>query len=240
VSEYGVEVSTERTSDCLFESVKHPETIFIVNQAITKHSQDLVCPDPDAHVCVGDLVLARHANAANDLAEVTQVEGVVTLHRSWLQVILNLLVHLHSGADQLALHGRDVGTEVESSEIPPQNCLEDAVHGIFIEYGKGDNVEVTLESGGDEGLATAWGSHSGDDHGVNDVAERVLVVLSFVPPVLIDELAEDFDGGLSAVVLFLWHVQVVYEDYATHTKLRAEVIFPTFVQLSINDVLNLY
>ena len=196
-------------------------------------------PDPDADIRRGNLILAGHADTANDLAEVTQVESVVRLHGGGLQVLLDLLIDLHRPCHELGVHGRDLGGEVVGTEVPLQDRLEDTVHGVLIEDGKGDHIEVALETRGDETLTTTWGAHSCDYHGVNDVSERMLVLLPIIPSPLINHLSQYLNGRLCAIILFLGHVKIVYEYDAFHPELWPEVILPPLVDLQIYYVLNL-
>ena len=77
---HDVKVSCEGSSHCVLDCVQHPEAVFIVNQTIAKYSEHFVRPESDADISAGDLVACGHADAADNLAEVTQVEGVVTFH----------------------------------------------------------------------------------------------------------------------------------------------------------------
>lgn len=161
------------------------------------------------------------------------------LHGCGLQVFLDLLIDFHRTCHKLSVHASDISCEVEGTEVPLQDSLENTVHCIFIEDGEGNHVEVTLESGCDEGLTTTWRAHSRNDHCINDVSEGVLVVTALVPAALVDQLSQNFNWRLCTIVLFLWHVEIVDEDNATHAKFGSEVVLPTLVQLHIDDVLNL-
>lgn len=106
----------------------------------------------------------------------------------WTEVILNLLVDLESSLHNFQLKTSNVGAKSSFSEMPLQNTSENGIKRGLIEIGKGNDVEVSLESRGNEGLATTWRSHRCNDHCVNYGPVGMLIVLAIIPAITVHKL----------------------------------------------------
>ena len=98
---------------------------------------------------------------------------------------------------------------------------------------------MPLHAGSDLGLATTWRAHRANQHGVNECAERMLVVLEIVPAALVEHLAKNLDGRLRSVLLNLRHVQIIDEDDDFLAVASTEHAGSPLVKFAINYVLNL-
>lgn len=222
MSEGLVEGCAEGCSACFLDVYEHPHAVLIIDQTISKDSDDFMSPQSYAYIRIRDLVLASHAHATYDFAEVSQVESVVTLHWSRLQVFLYLLVNLQSPCHNLSFHALHFRVEVKGPEVPLQDGSEDVVHSVLVEVGEGYHIEVTQESGSHKGLASSWGTHGCDNHSINECSEGMLVIFPFIPASLIHKLSQYFNGRLGTIVLLLWHVQVIHKYDCSHSKLRSK------------------
>jgi hypothetical protein len=45
--------------------------------------------------------LSWHCHTADDFGEISEVEGVVSFHRSWFEVSSDLLIHFHGSSHDL-------------------------------------------------------------------------------------------------------------------------------------------
>jgi len=98
---------------------------------------------------------------------------------------------------------------------------------------------VTLETWCDKSFAATRWSHRSDDHAVLHLSEGMLLFFQVVPTALCAELSQNFDRGLRSIRLLLWHVQVVHKDNAFHAQSRSVDSRPDFVELHVDDILDL-
>ena len=225
--------------DGLSDGVEHPGAVLIVDQTIPQDSHCLVSPQPHEPVWLVDLFLRHRRDTADNLAEITEVEGVVGLCWGRLQVVLNLLVDLERGIHNLSLQGGALRRELTHSEEPSQNRSEDAFHGFVFEECEANNVEMPLHTRRDVGLARSGEPHCADEHGIDERSERMLVILQIVPSLLLHHLSQDFDGRLRTELLELWHVQIVDKDDHLHAEPSAKDSLPSLLKFAIDDVLHL-
>ena len=78
-------------------------------------------------------------------------------------------------------------------------------------------------------------AHRGDELHVHEVTERQLAPV--VPPGVVHELPQQFDRGLSSVLLNLRHVQIVDEYHHLFSRGWAECTLLALGQLTVHDVL---
>ena len=156
----------------------------------------------------------------------------------WFKISLDIGINLKGGVYNVCGHVCNIWAEVSGSEVPFQNGLKDGLHGVIIEICECNDVEVSLESWGDERFTTTWGSHSSNDHCVNNISEWMLIVFSIIPSTLILELSENFNWRLRFKEDF-WHVEIINEDDTLHSKSWTKVIFSSLVKFHINNILNL-
>ena len=75
--EKNIEIGAKWCTYCIFHSIHHPHSIIVVDETITKHSCDFVSPKSSGNIRVWNFFLGAEANAANNFANVTQVESVM-------------------------------------------------------------------------------------------------------------------------------------------------------------------
>lgn len=195
-------------------------------------------PKPDSSIGGFELGFLAVTETANNLREVAKVECVMRLRRRWPQVSLNLFVDLESCLHNLLLKTSNVWTKSAFSKVPLQNTSENGVERGLIEIGKGNDIEVPLETRSDEGLATTWRSHRCNNQRVDYGPERMLVILAIVPSITVNELSQDFDWRLGTVFLELRHVQVINIDDASRSKSWAKRVSSSLVELHVHNVLD--
>lgn len=185
-----------------------------------------------------ELFVVWHTHSADDLRDISQVEGIMSLQWCGLQILLDLEEDLPGGSDDVFLHIGHIRIVLTDPEMPFEDTSENGSHSVFIEIGESNDVEVSLESWGDIRFTTSWRSHSSDDTCVNDISERMLVVFSVVPASLIDKLSQNFNWWLSSEYL-LWHIEIINKDDAFHTESGTKVILSSLIKLHVNNVLDL-
>lgn len=160
------------------------------------------------------------------------------LQWSWFQIILDVLIDLKRCINNVCHHVGNIRGESTNSEMPLKNGLEDGFHGVIIEVSKGNNIEMSLESWSNERFTTTWGSHSSNNHSVNNVSEWMLVIFSVIPSTLILELSKNFNWRLRLKEDFR-HVKIINKDDTLHSKSWSKVVFSYLIKFHVNNVLNL-
>jgi len=160
------------------------------------------------------------------------------LQWSWFQIILDVLIDLKRCINNVCHHVGNIRGESTNSEMPLKNGLEDGFHGVIIEVSKGNNIEMSLESWSNERFTTTWGSHSSNNHSVNNVSEWMLVIFSVIPSTLILELSKNFNWRLRLKEDFR-HVKIINKDDTLHSKSWSKVVFSSLIKFHVNNVLNL-
>lgn len=92
--EHCIEIGTEGSANCIFDSIHHPQAVVVINETITEDTSNLVGPQSSRHIRVSQLLLRAKANTTDYLTHITQVECVMRFQRRWFQVVLDLLVNL--------------------------------------------------------------------------------------------------------------------------------------------------
>jgi len=72
-----IEIQAPTFIDTVLSDVEQIKTIFVVDQTIRKHSQDLMEPQSDDLILGADSFLVRHADTEVHSGEVSQVEKIV-------------------------------------------------------------------------------------------------------------------------------------------------------------------
>ena len=67
----------------------------------------------------------------------------------------------------------------------------------------------------------------------------MLVVSQFIPATLVKHLPQNFNRGLSTVLLDFRHIQVINKDYNLMPEASPEDTSAAFVESSVNDILHL-
>ena len=156
------------------EKIVHVFTIRVVIQTITEDTLVLVDPKAEQLDIRLDSLVVHDNTAAKDLRDISQIESVVTLVRSWLQrTIQNLIVNFELALNQIVNRFSDFGVEVviESSN----NGLVDSCDSLKLHVSVSQDVKLTLHTLSDFRSTTTWRSHSGDKDDINKFVERLLL-----------------------------------------------------------------
>ena len=97
---------------------------------------------------------------------------------------------------------------------------------------------MPLHTGSNLRLTTAC-THGANEHGIDESLEWVLVVSQLIPATLVEHLPQNFNRGLSTVLLDFRHVQVIDKDYNLVSETSPEDTSAAFVESSIDDILHL-
>mmetsp|Transcript_65607 Transcript_65607/g.133205 ORF Transcript_65607/g.133205 Transcript_65607/m.133205 type:complete len:231 (+) Transcript_65607:5162-5854(+) len=124
------------------QAVVEPGTVLLVDQAISELTTGLVDPEPGETLRVAKLRSdVHHQHALQHLGRISQVEGVVTLHRRGQQIRDGAKEHLNTGRDHL------VRPVLQRRFLHPQpaaqNGAEDSMHGVLRQSRHPNHVEVT-------------------------------------------------------------------------------------------------
>jgi len=74
--------------------IEEPGSVFFVNQPVMENSLTLVDPKTEQHFFAGEVVVFDFQDSLEDLAEISQVEGVVGLGWGWEKLVSNFGVDL--------------------------------------------------------------------------------------------------------------------------------------------------
>jgi len=188
-----------------------PLAVVVVHQAVVVDPVDLVDPEALHGVDVLAALGVAQANALNDPGEVAQVEDVVGLGGRGQKVLHGAFVDGQGGGDDLGDDLLEGVVEVLGRDVPIQDLGEDGGHGGVIELVDGDEVEVAEEARRDVVASAAWWAHGAHELYVGE--GDLGLVFSVVPVPVVEPLAEELDGRLGSVRLYLRHVDVVLKHY---------------------------
>jgi len=79
-----IKAHTQVTLAAFFNVFDEPHHVFVVDQTVTEYACDFVTPQTHDDILRRHFLRCAQTDAADDLAEVTQVERVVRLGGSWL------------------------------------------------------------------------------------------------------------------------------------------------------------
>jgi len=186
-----------------------------------------------------DRILRHKANTLHNLAKISQIESVMGLDWSWFQITLDLRINLEGSIDDLRVEVCNFSCEFALSEEPFENACENGLHRVIVEGSQGNDIEMTLQAGCNEGFTTSRGTHGTDKHRIDKVSERMSAVFEIVPAALIKQLTQDFNGRLRSIKLSLRHIEIVNKNDDLLTKRRTEITSSSLLNFSVNDFLNL-
>lgn len=159
-------------------------------------------------------LLLGHEQPLDDAGDVAQVELVEELARGRTEFGLDedLLEDAVERFDAALGHGLDL--LVELLEVVDEDASEDAGDGVVGRLGDGERGEEALHAVGDEA-----GAHLRVEGGADEEVlelDELLEVLEVLGVFVVDDLLEQLDGALGAVVVGEGHVEVVNEvdDFA--------------------------
>jgi hypothetical protein len=96
---------------------------------------------------------------------------------------------------------------------------------------------MSQKSGSD---IVVYGCHAVEIGDVDCVLENLLLFLEIVKPLLVDQLPQELDGWLGAVLFLNWHVEIVDKNDDFWNAFRTDyMLAATFVQFSFNLLLHL-
>ena len=105
-----------------------PHHVLVVDETVSEDTGDFMTPQPHDDFLAWNVILDAKADTADNLAEVTQVEGVMRLSRSWLEIFLNLFVESQRGLNKFGLHVQNLILEISFFKVPPKNGAENLFH----------------------------------------------------------------------------------------------------------------
>lgn len=105
-----------------------PHHVLVVDETVSEDTGDFMTPQPHDDFLAWNIILDAEADTADNLAEVTQVEGVMRLSRSWLEIFLNLFVESQRGLNKFGLHVQNLILEISFFKVPPKNGAENLFH----------------------------------------------------------------------------------------------------------------
>ena len=98
---------------------------------------------------------------------------------------------------------------------------------------------MSLHAGSNLRFATAWRTHSADEHSVNKCTERMFAVLEIVPATLVEHLTQDLNWRLSSVLFNDWHVEIIDKNDNFLAESGSKNTVSSFIEFAVDDVLNL-
>jgi len=169
-------------------------------------------------------------NALENFRNVSQVKGVVRfagrrLHGSVEDLVVNLELGFYKWRDAASYVRIKVGEECV------HDCSEDHTDSRERHVGVSYDIKETLQPLGDNSSSTARWAHSRTHNKVNNSEPRLFLVIAVVPASESHELTNKFDWWLSAILFFLWHVEVVDEDNVLLTESGTIAIFSSLFEV---------
>mmetsp|Transcript_66775 Transcript_66775/g.204361 ORF Transcript_66775/g.204361 Transcript_66775/m.204361 type:complete len:585 (-) Transcript_66775:314-2068(-) len=104
---------------------QHPPAISVVHEPVAEHAVDLVRPQADVAADPVALAFLQQHDAEHDLRKISQVEGVVDLHRGGEQLLRRVLVDLERGLHDLFGQRGNVARVILHTKSPIQYRRED-------------------------------------------------------------------------------------------------------------------
>jgi len=145
-----VELLTQVDPTALLDGLYEPHHILVVDKTVSKDTGNFMTPKPHDNFLAWNIFFCTEADTAYNLAEVTQVECIMRLSRSWFEIFLNLFVEGLSCLNKLSLHVDNLIFEISFFEVPPKNGSENFFHRCVLKVGKSYEVKVSLKPWGDE------------------------------------------------------------------------------------------
>mmetsp|Transcript_89802 Transcript_89802/g.155553 ORF Transcript_89802/g.155553 Transcript_89802/m.155553 type:complete len:227 (-) Transcript_89802:6634-7314(-) len=196
-------------------------------------------PQPLHFGLIFDHLRCCHRHTLEHFGDITQVESVVRLVRGWQQFsrdgIEDIERRLHERWRQAPCPGAPPG--LGADEV--QQGHEDLLHGVIIKLRDGDEVEVAHEPGRQIVAPATRGRDRAVEHDVLNLLEIDVILLTLVPTMVVQPLAQDLNRGLRAVLLDLRHICVVHKHQPVLADRRAENPLTPLLKAAINDVLRL-
>mmetsp|Transcript_43578 Transcript_43578/g.42079 ORF Transcript_43578/g.42079 Transcript_43578/m.42079 type:complete len:230 (+) Transcript_43578:847-1536(+) len=193
-------------------------------------------------IFVPDGLWRGFGDSLEDLADISQVVGVMRLGWGGSEPFEDGFVGHEGGRDEAVLHVLDrlgVGGVRVRDEEPLHDIGEymgQALMGVRLNI---EHIKVPDVSGGDVISASSWGAHGRDELDGLDVSELPLLGVDVVPPAVVHPLPQELDRRLSPVDFLLGHVQIVHKDHSLLAQRRPIDALPPLLSLPINDPLRL-
>mmetsp|Transcript_37848 Transcript_37848/g.87478 ORF Transcript_37848/g.87478 Transcript_37848/m.87478 type:complete len:226 (+) Transcript_37848:5334-6011(+) len=189
-----------------FQGPQQPISVLLIGETVTKDANVLVAVAPDHGHGLRHLLGFEGAHALEHLPNVPEVESVVALRRRGKELFLRFLKDLDRAIHNLWLQGLNAYVEALREEVA-QNRREDVRDGVPGCISSYHGAIVALQPPRDLGPATSRRSHRGDVGDVNDFLH--LELSAIIPAMVVMPLPKQFNRRLRAIILLLWHVQVV-------------------------------
>lgn len=123
------------------------------------------------------------------------------LRRRRQQLILHPFIHLQRGPNQRLCRSCNLASIIILLQPPIQQSCKDGCKVSSVKGGHGDDGEVSEVAVGDGVTPTSGRTHGGDELNVLKRAEAEFFTV--VPAGVVCGLAEEFDGGLCAILFNL-------------------------------------
>jgi len=173
-----------------------------------------------------------------NLGDISQVEGVVGLARSWLhRTIQYLVIDLKLCLDKLRQDCSNIITETGKEGL--NNSCEDNVDSSEVHLSVGNDVEVALKTLSYNGTTTTRGTHCRDKNNVNDGEPWLFFVITIIPATKVHKLTKKFNWWLSSILFFLGHVKIINEANEFLSKRGSPAVLSAFLKLGLQVVLSL-
>lgn len=122
------------------------------------------------------------------------------LHRAIQNLVVDFELHFYYLGDAVSDIRRERGEECL------QNCGIDDTDGLVGHISVGDDVEVALQTLGNNGTTTSGWAHRRAQHKVHNREPRLFFVFAVIPTTEVHKLTHKLNGRLCAVFLLLGHI----------------------------------
>eukprot|EP00955_Chlamydomonas_euryale_P043601 352639-Chlamydomonas_euryale.AAC.3 len=161
VPEQCVKIGLKALAQRGFQDAEEPPAVLVVDQAVVKHAQDFVRPQPQVFVArraagAAELAGLHHQEALHDAADVSQAERVVGPCWRRQQAGQHSLVHMQRRGHDAVAHLLDGRRERGLGQRPVEDGREDALQRAVVKVDDADHVEVARVARRD-GVAAAAG-----------------------------------------------------------------------------------
>lgn len=120
-------------------------------------------------------------------------------------------------------------------EKPVHDYIENSFESIILIRFNVNHIEMANVSWRDRISTITWWTHSSTESHIGKVSERSFRVLNVIPSFIVHPLPKQFDWWLCSVCSFLWHIQIINENYSLLSKSWTVDTLSLLFHISIND-----
>ena len=95
-------------------------------------------------------------------------------------------------------------------------------------------VEMAQEPWSYRIFATRWRTHGAHKHDISQFSERIFLLRSIKPRLVIKPLSQEFNGWLGSLLFYSWHIQVINEDNELFAERRTQSPSCRLLQFALN------